>query len=148
MPRKKKLYLVQRLAWRPVVRYDDGRAVTEQHESAEGVPVRAFETKAEATKYAKHLTAEARRELNPFQFTYCDLERLTGASDKELIRAVEKAGLPAPAERVEPRWGSESIDWLRWYDDLADTLIDAERDAIWDLLDRLELYRVVDVEFF
>ena len=76
MARKKKLYLVQRLAWRPVINDDDGRAVCEQHESPEGVPVRAFETKAKATKYAKHLTAEARRELNPFQFTYQDIEVL------------------------------------------------------------------------
>ena len=59
-----------------------------------------------------------------------------------------RTGLPAPAEqRPNADSGGEYIDWLRWYDGLADTLTDAERDAVWDLLDRLELYRVVEVEF-
>ncbi len=36
---------------------------------------------------------------------------------------------------------------FNWYDEIADTFSDAERAAIWKLLDRLELFRVVEVEF-
>ena len=50
MASKKKLYLVQRLAWCPVYNEDFGNARCVQHESVEGYPVRAFDTKAEATR--------------------------------------------------------------------------------------------------
>ena len=147
MARKKKLYLVQRLAWCTSHNEDLGRGVCQQHESPEGVPVRAFDTKAKATKYAKELTAEARRELNPFQFTYQDIETLMDGNEDDLIVALAEKDLPPPRHVASTSYGSHIIDWPRWYDDLADTLTDTEREAIWDLLDRLELYRVVEVEF-
>ena len=147
MARKKKLYLVQRLAWCTAYNKELGRGVCQQHESPEGVPVRAFDTKAKAVKHAKQLTAEARQELNPFQFTYQDIEAIVEGDEDDLIAALAKHGLPSPQQVAITSYGSHLIDWPRWYDDLADTLTDAERDAIWNLLDRLELYRVVEVEF-
>jgi hypothetical protein len=145
--RNKKLYMVQRLAWRPVYNEDIGRAGCEQHESPEGVPVRAFDTKARAAKYARHLTAEARRELNPFQFTYEDIEAIMNGEEDDLVATVEKLQLPSPREVTRQCYGASCIDWPRWYDEVADDLGDAERDAIWDMLDCVELYRVVEVKF-
>jgi hypothetical protein len=144
---KKKLYLVQRLAWCTSHNEDLGRGVCQQHESAEGVPVRAFGTRVEAKRFAERLTAEARRELNPFQFTYQDIEAIMDWDDEELDTELRKRNLPTPTIGVHPTRGGDFIDWPRWYDEIADTLTVEEREGIWNLLDRLELYRVVEVEF-
>jgi hypothetical protein len=137
------------MAWCTALNDDFGRGVCQQHESPEGVPVRAFDTKAKAAKYARDLTEEAKRELNPFQFTYQDVDLLMKGDGDELalIAALEKQKLPSPQHVARTSYGSHNIDWPRWYDEIADSLTDAEREAIWNLLDRLELYRVVEVEF-
>ena len=146
VPRKKTLYVVQRVAWCPLPNENLGRGVCEQCRSAEGFPVRAFETNARATNYVKHLTREARRVLNPFQFTYHHVTELMDADEKHLISTIAELGLPLPTP-ASHKWSVEFIDWPAWYDDLADTLTNEERDTVWQHLDRLELYRVVEVEF-
>ena len=145
--KKKKLYLVQRLAWRPVGDRDFRRGMCEQHEPAEGVPVGAFETRANASKRAKELTALARQELNPFQFTFHRVEPLMEEGDEEsLLAALDKMGLPVPTKMIPTKW-SDCLDWPAWYDEIVESLTDDEREAIWNLLDSLALYRVVAVEF-
>ena len=148
MARKKKLYLVQRLSWCTAEADDLQRGVAENHVESEGVPILAFTRKAAASARVKHLTADARRELNPFQFMYNDVESIMDGDEEALMLALGKMDLPpAILKRRRTEYSSEIIDWPAWYDDIADTLTDAERDAIWNLLDRLELYRVVEVEF-
>jgi len=138
-PSKKKLHLLQRIAWSPDHHEDYRRGRCFRHESPAGTPVAAFATKEEASKCAAASTAEARRELNPFQFMVNGVEALTNRSEQELLLAIARLGHAV--------WISKYFDWVRWYDEIADALVEEERDAIWNLLDRLELYRVVEVEF-
>ena len=67
--------------------------------------------------------------------------------ERELMIAVGKLDILQPTKRFHTTYSGDILDWPRWYDDIADTLTDTERDTIWNLLDRLELYRVVEVEF-
>ena len=148
MTMKKKLYLVQRLSWCTAGAEDLQRGIAENHIEPEGVPILAFTREAAASARAKQLTAEARRELNPFQFMYNDVESIMHGDEEALLLALGKMDLPFVAlKRYPTNYSREIIDWPAWYDDIADDLTDAERDAIWNLLDRLELYRVVEVEF-
>ena len=147
MARKQKLHLVERLAWCPLFQVGYRRGTCRQHESAHGVPVGAFVTRAEASKYATELMAEARRELNPFLFVCDELCGIVEGGEDDLLAALAQLDLPEPTHEMRSSVGIRYIDWPRWYDDLADTLTDEERDAIWALLDRVELYRVVEVEF-
>ena len=55
-------------------------------------------------------------------------------------------GLQPPTAKSFPtEWGS--INWRAWWDAVAADLTDAQRDGIYEMLDQLHFYKVVQAEF-
>lgn len=147
MARKKAkggIYLVQRMSW--TVWDDDGRGQCTRHEEDQGVPVRAFRSEAAAQAYCAELEAEARRELNPFQFHHGEIGLLTADEDEDrFLEGVARLGLEAPtSERYHNENNPDYVDYAVWWDAVQATLTPEQREGVWSLLDDLCLYVVVE----
>jgi len=142
-PPGKGVFVVQRLSWN--VGGDRAGPCFCNDEDDQGTPLRCFRSREEAEACCQELEQQARRELSPFQFHMGELELLTTLSEKEFRQALGKLGLTPPtgtAFRTEWR----SIDWRVWWDAVAADLTDAQREGVFDLLDELRFYEVVQAE--
>lgn len=102
-------------------------------------PDRVFVSKAAARKYAEQLNRELRGLVNPFADD-TDVEWLMSRGEKGLVALVKKLRLPAP-KKDNPH-GYAYIDWEKWWDENYFNITDAQRDAIWDALDKYNWYTV------
>lgn len=99
-------------------------------------PERVFATKAAALRFAEERNRELRRLVSPFAER--SAEYLLTGGEKALTVLVKKLKLPAPAKHKT--YGT--IDWEGWWDGHYFDMTDAQRDAIWDALDKYNWYRV------
>jgi hypothetical protein len=127
--RRVKAYVVHRRNWW----YND-----EFNEAFDaGSPVQTFlsRDKAEAYRREKECTARKRGELtNPFWFQGLDWDDWSSLSQAAFDRRVSELG-------VEPLGRRPPYDW---WDKIEGDLTDEQRNVIWDLLDRVQLFEVVE----
>lgn len=132
-----RLYVVIRKGWH------EYEGTFTQGEDDTGTPVRVFPTREVAVAFARESQRADRRYLVPFRFEHEAIELLSSLeTDEAMCEAVRALGLepPTPTDR-----GSyEAYDWVAWWDERAGDFTPQQRDAVWDLCDRLELYTVVD----
>jgi hypothetical protein len=102
-----------------------------------GFPERVFAEKHDAEQYAAALSKQLRATHNPFSLVQPAFV-VTGG-ERKMRAIVTKLGLTAPTAME----GSPYTDWGGWWDQLYYDMTDAQRDAIWDALDKLRLYTVV-----
>jgi hypothetical protein len=141
-PQPKKLYLVQRLGWN--VWEDGGRPACSRDDSDCGVPVRAFNGRKQAEEFCREQERQARRELSPFQFHH----DFTEEEEERLLAGLRELGLEPPTAQEFPYRDSENlIEWRAWWDAVAPGLSEAQREALWDLLEGVHLYEVVAIDW-
>jgi hypothetical protein len=141
----KGVFVVQRLSW--TVMQDESGPVFYRNEGDQGTPLCCFRDRERAEAYCRELQRQARRELSPFRFIQEleFLEDLTSLSEKALCQGLRKLGLKPPTVRTFPtKW--KTINWWAWWDAVAGDLSDAQREGIYELLDRLHFYEVVEAE--
>ena len=98
-------------------------------------PERVFATKAAAQKLADERNAELRAMVNPFE-RYPPQYVITGG-ENAFLALLKKLGLTAP-KKPKNTW----INWEAWWDDSYFNMTDAQREAIWDALDKFDWYHV------
>jgi hypothetical protein len=142
-PPGKGVYIVQRLSW--ALGGDESGPSCYRDDGDQGTPLCCFRSRKQAEAYCRELEQQARRELSPFQFGE-ELELLTSLKKPALDRGLRQLGLKPPtAKAFRAEWGG--IDWRAWWDAVAADLTDAQREGIFDLLDRLRFYEVTQAEF-
>lgn len=110
--------------------------------TAQGEPVLACASEEKAIGLARKLEQEARKLLPPF--TSGDPDTWSSLGLKELAARLEKLGLRDLPSLGIAGWKA-SRHWRRWWDEHGGDLTPEQVDAIWKLLDQVELYRVVEV---
>jgi hypothetical protein len=103
-------------------------------------PTTVYANKQAATARAKALNAELRAVTNPFEG--CSAEYMVKGGEKALLALLKEIGAPAPAK---PKPSYPYIDWEKWWDGAYFDMTDAQRDAIWDALDKFDWYEVKTV---
>jgi len=96
----------------------------------------SFATEAEAQDDARRREADARAKVNPFRCgtTWADRSHLPEAVFSDFLR---DAGVEPPAAAPD-----EPIDWAAWWDEKAKHLGDAQRQRVWEGLDRVRFFQV------
>jgi len=104
-----------------------------------GTPVKTFlsREKAEVYRREKECITRKKGELtNPFWLQGCDWGDWSSLSQAEFDRQMRTLG-------VEPLGRTSPYDW---WEDIVDDLTDEQRNRIWDLLDQINLFEVVETE--
>jgi hypothetical protein len=99
-------------------------------------------TTAEA--WARAAEQELRQSLSPFSLGI-DLDRITSLGGHGFRKRLAELQIPE-VDNMPPNdepWGG---DWARWWARVADRLTDEQRNAVWDLFDRLKLVEVHEVK--
>ena len=100
-------------------------------------PERVFATEAAARKLADERNAELRAMVNPFE-RYPPQYSITGG-EKAFLALLNKLRVTAPKK---PKGAYAWIDWEGWWDDSYFDMTGAQREAIWDALDKFDWYQV------
>ena len=104
-------------------------------------PDRVFVSKGAARKYAEQLNRELRALTNPFDDDHDPPMLIRDGDDDTLIALLKKLGLAVPKVPASERY----IDWAAWWDRAHFEMTEAQRDAIWDVLDEFEWYKVKQI---
>jgi hypothetical protein len=101
-------------------------------------PVQAYTSRDKAEAVCRRREREARLRYNPFEMNSCGRwEAWTSLPREEFRRRVEALGLTPPDE---DRFDSDWSDW--WHTDMTT----AQRQGVWDLIDRAAFFEVAEVE--
>ncbi|QJW97551.1 hypothetical protein [Frigoriglobus tundricola] len=82
--------------------------------------------------------------LNPFWFGWGTPDDLTSLSAEEFRTRVRGLALSPPPP--EPDNDGDNANWTGWWDRESPHWTADQRAAVWDLLDKVRLYEVVEVE--
>ena len=152
-----KVYLVQSRNWQENEFDEDGNFY-ENGGPGEGTPVKLFADYAAAEAFARRKELEVRDGTNPFRFSAFGRPesgypfrdngfegRLGSATsmDEPVLRDwLLDAGLtpPPPATRKKP------VDWAGWWDENVDEMSDLQRAKVWEALDKVRFFEVVELE--
>lgn len=109
------------------------------------VPEAAFSTRAAAERERERRELAARELLNPFWLDPVDsLSSCTETGFRERLR---EFGLTPPEPvRGPPQLGGDMGDWAPWWDAESGAWSDELRAAVWELLDKVRLFEVVETE--
>ena len=145
-------YLLQRRPFEP----EGGICTNYNGDPTEGVVALAlYATKEAAEAERRRREQEAHRLVSPFDFPppHYSLFDITKLSYQQLKARVKRLGLPLPVRpkgtHVRPELGVTEYWpelWLTWWDEHVDAMIDEQREGLWGLLDRLELFSVAEVK--
>jgi len=143
-PAPRKAWVVQELSWRFLsngdpFRLDDGEP---------GHAVRLFASRGGAEAAARALELDARRGKNPFHHQAAGGHGRLGpftSDERALLAVLRREGLAPPAYSDDlPRFVDEE-PWAAWWDVEAPKWDEARRTRVWDALDRVRFFRVVEV---
>jgi hypothetical protein len=99
--------------------------------------VAAFDSADQAEADRRRREDNARRRLNPFECGR-ELTELTSYPEGVLVDWVQDAGLTPPAAKRGKR------DWEAWWDEVAPAAGPDQRAKVWEALDKLRFYHVVE----
>jgi hypothetical protein len=153
--KRPKTYVVQRVEWR----YVDRSLPLERAEGA-GAPVKVFADRKEAEAYCRKVQRKERRAVNPFAYgsSFPGLDDFTSMPTDEFIASLEHSGIRPPTGQLQQwqQWQTgpaigefdqESYDsWWGWWRDSAASWDRKLLDRVWDRLDKVRLFEVVEVE--
>lgn len=107
-------------------------------------PYSAYKTReeAEAERLESEDIARDTMDLSPFEMNgLCNWSEWSSLPEEEAVARVEALGLPAPAQSHR-----KTRDWEEWWNAHQDLDYEQE-EAVWNLLDKIRFYDVVEVEF-
>jgi hypothetical protein len=143
-----KVFVVQELNWRFTARgepdvLDEGRP---------GKPVKVFVDRDRADAFCRDLERQ-KRGVNPFRYqpdptdgTYLDQYATRG--EDALLAFVRSEGLTPPIRDSDPSRNYHGLNgepWVIWWDEHCQGWDDRLRERLWDALDRVRFYEVVEV---
>jgi hypothetical protein len=134
-------YVVQEIHWR----YNDSwNYETDEGDGPMGWPTRAFTSREAAEAHRREKELADRAVENPFNFggRWCDLS--TKYDTKSLLALVREMGLPEPRVYAEG-WDASLDEWRDWWPGRDGGLTAEQADRLWDALDRVAFYEVVEV---
>ena len=152
MARKKKkdnsAFVVVRLGWTERYGADRGFDLVEPEDDDRtlGRPIAVFNDKAAAEARVAELERQERAVLNPFTFIGSDYYRFGVISSLTAEEFADRMKALAPKARLPKANLDQERDWFGWWEENADGLTEEQRQSVWDLLDRLDLYRVMTAE--
>jgi hypothetical protein len=111
-----------------------------------GVPVAVFFTEEEASAALDAMERQAQEEVSSPFLVGGTLEERSGLNEEDFVREVRKLGLPAPKVRSVSRSSSEVWNWPAWYDGLDPRPTPEQLQGLWNLLDGLCFFKIVEVE--
>jgi hypothetical protein len=125
------VYLVQRLSWE----YGDDFYYRAESNDA---PMRTFRDRTRAETLRRDLEWEHVRanQINPFGYVDASLEERSSLPLDELLARLSEAGIQTGGEGDQAR-----IDLWSQYD----ALPDEQRRLVWDAVDRLRFFQVVEM---
>jgi hypothetical protein len=126
------VYTLERLVWR---RHGDRWLVVPGTD-----PVRTFADRGPAEATAREREWEIRRRVNPFRCGGPRLRYQTAFDAARLHDWCLDHGLEPP--ETTPISGT----WAKWWDDQHAHFTDAQRAAVWEVLDRVRFFRVMESE--
>jgi hypothetical protein len=141
-----KVYVVQEFNWRFTARgdpyvLDEGRP---------GTPVKVFLDRDRASAFCRDLNRE-KRGVNPFCYqpeptdgSYLDQYATMG--EDALLALVRSEGLIPPVRDSDPsNRGLYEEPWVKWWEEHRKEWDDGLVERLWDALDRVRFYEVVEV---
>lgn len=121
-------YVVHQRSWN----YND------EYFYAEGTfPLKTFLAREKAEEHRLSLEREGRTFDNPFEVEGLSLEEWTSLSKEELDAGLRKLKLNPPDHDDYYGW---------WTDEIEGTVTAKQRHGVYDLLDRVQFYEVVEVK--
>jgi len=140
-----KVWLVQRRGWDVAEGWPpDGLGFFAATENPTAVPLRAFGKRKDAEVHRAELERDARREASPFRYGF-EVAHVTSLDESTLRQRITRLGLEPPEQPAGERLPCDTLTpWREWWNHTAGGLTDGQREAIWDLLDRLSFYQVVE----
>jgi hypothetical protein len=108
------------------------------------VPEAVFFNRPAAERDRDRRNVAARELLNPFWLFHGELEWLTSAPETEFRDRLRILGLTPPLSYAT-NFGP-STDWWLWWDAESANWTAEQRSAVWDLLDKVRLFDVVEIE--
>jgi hypothetical protein len=140
---KQTLYLVQSVNWHQAEEYEfadeDEADVFVCPDLSQGRPLLAFTTREAAQADAQRREAWERTGRNPFAFGETLAERTTMPEGVFRDFLTDLGLTPPPPRR-------EEADWAGWWERNAPTMTQHQRQAVWDVLDRVRFYTVAALE--
>lgn len=128
MSKKMIAYVVHSRSWN----YND-----EYYYVENTLPTKTFLSREKAEAYRKTLEPEARCFDNPFEVEGLSLEEWTSLSKAEFDAALRKLKLNPP----------EHDDYFSWWtDELGGRVSAKQRNGVYDLLDKVQFFEVVETE--
>lgn len=117
---------------------------TDADEGSVRVPVAILTDRNAAQRERSRREATARELLNPFWLLYGDLESLTSLPEADLHERIRALGI-APPVPIRGAFG-ERMDWAAWWDAESPNWTAARCSAVWDALDKVKLFEVIECE--
>jgi hypothetical protein len=140
------IYVIQELSWR----FRDNRCPLLQDEGRQGKPVKAFVERSRAVTYCQHLNLQKRATANPFRYSPAAtsgtcLDQYTTMDEQAFLGLVRAAGLTPPvysrpADEYDIAWS-----WGDWWEEHRKDWDERLVERLWNALDRLSFYEVVEV---
>jgi hypothetical protein len=142
------VYVVQEFNWRFTARGDPYVL----DEGAPGRPVRAFVEQGSAAAYCRDLNHQ-KRGVNPFRYSPeptsgSYLDQYTTMGEDAFLALVRSEGLIPPVRDPDPSkdyHGLYGEPWVIWWDKHSEKWDDRLVERLWDALDRVRFYEVVEV---
>jgi hypothetical protein len=142
------VYVVQELNWRFTARVDPEVL----DEGRPGKPVKAFGDRDRASAFCRDLNRQ-KRGVNPFRYrpepthgSYLDQYATRG--EDALLALVRSEGLTPPVRDADPSkdyHGLYGEPWVIWWEEHWEGWDDRLGERLWDALDRVRFYEVVEV---
>jgi hypothetical protein len=131
------LYLVQEVWWPLDEESESPHGRWLCIDPAFGKPCLACTSREAALAEADRRERHERADLNPFCYGHSTEER-TSMPEEVLCDWLTDAG-------IEPPGIDEDDDWADWWASIADELTGQQRDNVWEALDLVRFYRVVEL---
>lgn len=144
------VYVVARIGWAIAPRPSEGYTevspdlMNTAGEDRRFVPVAAFTTREAAEARMRELELEAARVFNPF-LRVGPLYAFTTANLSDFILRLAGIVDPLPASTFTTDSPNRRA-WRVWWEEYVPTWSDAVLAKVWDLLDRIRFYEVLEVE--
>jgi hypothetical protein len=133
---RKRVYLVQKVRWER--NWENPKEWYFCPDPEAGAPIKAFTDRNAAEAFRLSLERQARAGCNPFQHGH-DLADLTALPEGPLRDWLLDAGL------TPPKWKLNPVVLSGWWDQHAEAMTELQRDKVWEALDRVRFYTVVDL---
>lgn len=137
-PTPRTAYVIHEFSWR----YRDPRWPLLQDDDRPGKPVMAFHDRAHADAHCRQLNLQKRATTNPFRYLPAGAA-YTKMGQSAFLDFIRAEGLTPPAAFP----GEDDIAWVwaEWWDKNGEKWDKARIERLWNALDGLAFYEVVEV---